>query len=166
MRDPAGFTTHYTYDAIGNLHTVQLPSGGKITQNFDARSRLRTVRDPLGYQIAFDYNTEDQFTMITTFRGMMTAPLESLQAVSADRAIFPGSLGFQSYLLQMSSIDKPPYSLRGFTVDQSNRNRYSSWTQRHRRPCRSKADYKRKWRRSKTSWVNSNCRPITTPKKV
>ena len=51
-------TTHYGYDAFGNMTAMTLPKGNRIGYGYDGANRLTSIRDGNGNYIAYLYDTE------------------------------------------------------------------------------------------------------------
>jgi|GEM_PF-4833768 len=54
--DPAGNTTHYVCDAVGNKTGMTYPDGTGVTYTYDVMNRLKYIYDVTGADRAFDYN--------------------------------------------------------------------------------------------------------------
>ncbi len=52
-RTVAGATTHFAYDAAGQLKKVTLPTGSYLAYTYDAAHRLTAIDDSLGNRLAF-----------------------------------------------------------------------------------------------------------------
>lgn len=62
--DPAEFTTHYEYDAAGNLVEVVDPLGGTETFDYDRNNRLASQTDRNGNVTRYRYDDADQVTAV------------------------------------------------------------------------------------------------------
>lgn len=69
----AGQSTHYAYDAQGNLTGVTDPLGRVTANAYDALNRLVRATNPAGGETRFDHDALDQLTAVTDPRGSATA---------------------------------------------------------------------------------------------
>ncbi|HEX7814109.1 putative Ig domain-containing protein, partial [Dyella sp.] len=60
-------TTHYTYDADGNVLTRTDPDGAVTQYSYDAQGNLVSVVDALGDTVTYGYDAEDRRTSQTTY---------------------------------------------------------------------------------------------------
>jgi RHS repeat-associated protein len=79
--DAAGDTTHYSYDAAGDLTAAISPLGEKTTYSYDGAGRRMTMVSPRGnaaganpseYTTTFGYDADDRLTRVTDPEGHLT----------------------------------------------------------------------------------------------
>ncbi len=58
--DPSGFTTHYTYNAMGKVTSIQYPDGATEQMEYDPLGNVIKKTDPNGYTTTFTYNCHSQ----------------------------------------------------------------------------------------------------------
>jgi RHS repeat-associated protein len=72
--DGRGFLTTYTYEGVGNLKTVQRPSGyGSTTIERNSFGQVKSVTNPSGIKTIFDYNDHGLTDKITMPLGISTS---------------------------------------------------------------------------------------------
>lgn len=64
MIDPAGYITHYYYNAAGDLTSVEDPEGNTTRYTYDDRHRLITIDDPLGRKLIKNIYDEETGRLI------------------------------------------------------------------------------------------------------
>ena len=72
--DGRGFTTNYSYDGVGNLTSVQRPSGGGTTTiSRNSFGQVQSVTNPSGITTQFGYNTNGLTNQISMPLGISTS---------------------------------------------------------------------------------------------
>ena len=72
--DGRGFTTNYSYDGVGNLTSVQRPSGGgSTTISRNSFGQVQSVTNPSGITTQFGYNTNGLTNQISMPLGITTS---------------------------------------------------------------------------------------------
>lgn len=72
--DGRGFTTNYSYDNLGNLTSVQRPSGGGSTSiSRNSFGQVQSVTNPSGITTQFGYNTNGLANQISMPLGITTS---------------------------------------------------------------------------------------------
>ena len=62
---PAGITTSYARNALGDVIRTTDPLGGEWQRDYDSAGRLATTTDPLGQTSSYDYDGRDRVTGVT-----------------------------------------------------------------------------------------------------
>ncbi|HEX3722232.1 MAG TPA: RHS repeat-associated core domain-containing protein [Nitrolancea sp.] len=71
--DPMGRTTHYTYNAAGDLESVTDPVGASTTFGYDSNDLLTSWTDPRGHITAWTYDPQERVTSETDRAGLVTS---------------------------------------------------------------------------------------------
>jgi len=72
--DGRGFTTNYSYDALGNLTSVQRPSGGgTTTMTRNSFGQVQSVTNPAGITTNFGFNTHGLTNQVSMPLGITTS---------------------------------------------------------------------------------------------
>jgi RHS repeat-associated protein len=70
--DANGHTSHFTYDAVGNIIQVVDPSGSSTSLTYDSNNNLVSGTDALGRQITFTYDANSNPVKVTNAIGSVT----------------------------------------------------------------------------------------------
>ena len=72
-RDPAGYTTEYSYDATGGRTGVRYPDGSSESATYDLEGAIQTVTDALGHTRRFTLNRFGEIDSVADAAGAVTS---------------------------------------------------------------------------------------------